>query len=167
MQKFSLVSGVLASAAFIAASFSPVRFSECDKVPDLNRKVHSFVKSSIGKKLGRGECWDLAAQALNGSGAAWDGAFRFGDPVDPLKDCVYPGDIIQYTNVRVKYTLGNTQYVEEMDQHTAIVYEVKKRGSYTVAEQNTTRHGRKVGLSDFALDHIVKGKTEFFRPKAK
>ena len=63
--------------------------------------------------------------------------------------------------------MGNTQYAEEMDQHTAIVYEVKKRGSYIVAEQNTTRHGRKVGLSDFALSHIVKGKTEFFRPKAK
>src|SRR4051812_6439423 len=72
----------LASSLFL--SFSPV----CDNVPDLNLKVYSFVKSSLGKKIGRGECWDLAAQALDKAGASWDGQFGFGDKIDPLKDCV-------------------------------------------------------------------------------
>ena len=141
--------------------------TDCDNVPALNKTVHAFVKSSLGKKLGRGECWDLAAQALNKAGADWDGQFGFGKKVDPLRECIYPGDVIQYRNVRVQYRIGDTFYGEEMDQHTSIVYEVKEKGSYVVAEQNTSRLGRKVGLSDLALDNVKKGKLQFFRPVKK
>jgi len=121
----------------------------------------------MGKKIGRGECWDLAAEALYNAGASWDGQFGFGKKIDPLKDCVYPGDVIQFKNVRVKYQKGNTFYVEEMDQHTAVVYQVKEKGNFVVAEQNTSRLGRKVGLNDFALENLAKGKVQFFRPEKK
>src|SRR3954469_15393266 len=100
-------------------SFAPY----CDHVPELNQKVQAYVRSTLGKKAGRGECWDLAAEALNRAGADWDGQFGFGTKVDPLKECVYPGDVIQFTNVRVSYRKGDTFYEEEMDQHTAVVYE--------------------------------------------
>lgn len=136
----------------------------CDNVPLLNRKVNSFVKASIGKKIGRGECWDLAAQALNNAGAKWDGRFGFGKPVDPGKECIYPGDVIQYTGVRVHYQKGNTFYEEEMDQHTAMVYEVRGKGDFVVAEQNTNRLGKRVGLSELELANVSRGKVEFFRP---
>jgi hypothetical protein len=139
----------------------------CDDTPELNREVVQFAKSNIGKKIGRGECWDLAAEALNKAGATWDGQFGFGKKIDPLKDCVYPGDVIQFKNVRIKYQKGNTFYLEEMDQHTALVYEVKGKGSFVIAEQNTSRLGRKVGLNDLALDNVTKGKLQFFRPEKK
>ena len=150
---------------FIFCSIAALLLSfKCDEVPPLNRKVHTFLKASIGKRIGRGECWDLAAQALNSAGARWDGQFGFGKPVDPLKECIYPGDVIQYTGVRVHYQKGNTFYEEEMDQHTALVYEVRARGDFVVAEQNTNRLGKRVGLSELELTNVSRGKVEFFRP---
>ena len=142
----------------------PLMSFTCDNVPALNSKVHAFVKAHVGKRVGRGECWDLAAQALNSAGAKWDGAFHFGKTIDPGKDCVYPGDVIQFSQVRVQYQKGNTFYIEEMDQHTAVVYQVRRKGSFVVAEQNTSRLGKKVGLSDLELANVSQGKVEFFRP---
>src|ERR1044071_2271253 len=110
--------------------------SDCGAAPALNQRITAYVKNTIGKKIGRGECWDLAAEALNSNNAKWDGKFEFGLPIDPKKDCVFPGDVIQFKNVRVAYRKGNTFYEEEMDQHTALVYEVKEKGKYVVAEQN-------------------------------
>jgi hypothetical protein len=153
--------------ALLVAGFTVSFRSDCDNAPDLNRRIQAFVKSSLGKKIGRGECWDLAAEALNSTGAKWDGQFGFGKPIDPRKDCVFPGDVIQFRNVRVTYRKGNTFYEEEMDQHTALVYEVKEKGKYVVAEQNTSRLGRRVGLNDLELENIRKGRTQFFRPQAK
>ena len=66
----------------------------CDSVPVLNQRVIAFVKDHVGKRVGTGECWDLAAQALAKAGATWDGAYGFGKRVDPLKECVHPGDIM-------------------------------------------------------------------------
>ncbi len=152
---------------FITAAFLFAFTSPCNNIPPLNKEVHKFVKESLNKKVGRGECWDLAAQALNSAGADWDGQFNFGKPVDPATECIYPGDVIQYKNVRVQYREGNTFYEEEMDQHTSVVFEVKTKGSFVVAEQNTTKHGRRAGLSDFNLDNIKKGKVQFFRPRKK
>ena len=152
------------AASLFLAALIPLFSFTCDEVPAVNRKVHSFVKSSLGKKIGRGECWDLAAQALNSAGAKWDGAFGFGKPVDPKKDCVYPGDVIQYTDVRVHYQKGNNFYDEEMYRHTAVVFQVKEKGKYVVAEQNTNKLGKKVGLSDLELANVSKGKVAFFRP---
>src|ERR1700754_2264222 len=85
----------------------------CDNVPELNKKIISFVKTKIGKKVGRGECWDLAAEALNTNGAKWDGDYGFGREINLKKECVYPGDIMQFTNVSVKYEKDKTIYMEE------------------------------------------------------
>lgn len=133
-------------------------------VPELNQKVVAFAKSRLNKKVGRGECWDLAAEALNSAGANWDKKFRFGREIDPMKDCVWPGDVIQFEGVRINYKKGNTTWYEELDHHTAIVYEVRSRGNYVLADQNTSTHGKKVGLNDLELQNVKKGKYKFFRP---
>jgi hypothetical protein len=136
----------------------------CDNIPELNKKMYEFVKSKLNKKVGRGECWDLAAQGLNSIGANWDKDYVFGKEVDPVKDCIYPGDIIQFEGVKIQYQKGKTTYFEEMDHHTAVVYKVNDKGSYVVAEQNTSVHGKKVGLSNLELKNILKGKYKIFEP---
>ncbi len=136
----------------------------CDKVPELNQRIIDFVDKQMNKKVGRGECWDLAAGALNATGATWDKNFGFGKEVDPLKDCVYPGDIMQFTNVTVEYTQGNRTFKETMAQHTAIIYKIKGTGDFVLADQNTTLHGKKVGLSPLTLKNVVDGKYQVFRP---
>jgi len=136
----------------------------CDQVPELNQKMIDFVKASLNKKVGRGECWDLAAQGLNKIGATWDKNYGFGKEIDPKKECVYPGDIIQFEGVKIEYQKKNTTYWEELDHHTAIVFKVNNKESFIVAEQNTSVLGKKVGLSTLELKNILKGSYKVFRP---
>lgn len=133
-------------------------------LPELNKDILKYVKSVKGTKVDRGECWDLANQALIRVGADWDRAYVYGNTIDPWKDQVFPGDLIQFENVKVQYTEGNTTYTELMTHHTAIVYKVIDRGIYEIAHQNTRFSGRKVGISTLNLNYIVKGNTYFYRP---
>lgn len=136
-------------------------------IPVLNKQVIEYVNSVIGKKIDRGECWDLANQALTRIGADWDRQFKFGKPVDPKTETIYPGDMIHFKNVRTKWVVGNTTYTGSADEHTAIVYQVISAGVYKVAEQNTSYSGKTVGIGDFDLSHVVKGKVDFYRPVKK
>ena len=138
-----------------------------ENIPELNKKIIKYVESVIGKKVDRGECWDLAYQALNRFNAEWDGKFQYGKLINPKRKPVLPGDIIQFKNVKIKYQITNTTYTEFMKQHTAIVYKVKRKNVFTIAHQNTEFSGRKVGLSDLNLDHVVKGDIKIYRPILK
>lgn len=136
----------------------------CDSIPVLNKNIIVFVKTKIGKKVGKGECWDVAAEALNSVGAKWDGKYKFGKEVNYKKDCVFPGDIMQFEGITLKYDIGNKHYMEKLAHHTAIVYEVNGKEEFVMADQNTGRSGRKVGLSPLNLKDITTGKFKIFRP---
>lgn len=136
----------------------------CDSIPELNKQVIDFVTANIKKKVGRGECWDLAAEALKLINASWDGKYKYGREVFFQNECIYPGDIIQFEGVIVKYKKGDVSYKEEMAHHTAIIYEVKGMGDFILAHQNTEFSGKKVGLSPLELKNITKGKYKIYRP---
>ena len=138
--------------------------SYCDDTPELNKQVVDFVTANLKKKVGKGECWDLAAGALNLIGAKWNGAYVYGDVVRYKTECVYPGDIIHFNGVKVTYEVDNRIYTEIMDQHTAIIYKVEGKGDYIIAHQNTAFSGRKVGLSPLNLEDITKGRFTIYRP---
>jgi hypothetical protein len=139
-----------------------------DSIPPLNVQVLKYVESVIGKKVDRGECWDLANQALTRINADWDHQFKYGKLLDPEKDPIYPGDIIQFKNVKVEYQVDeNTTAKETMGQHTAIVYKVNAQGDFMIAHQNTGFSGRKVGVSQFKLNTVKKGKYWIYRPIVK
>lgn len=133
--------------------------------PPLNQKIVEYVTSVIGKKVERGECWDLANAALNKVNAKWDHDYKFGKPIDPAKDEVFPGDIIQFENVTLKYDKDGRHFKESMPHHTAIVYKVNAKGEYLIAHQNSGQHGRKVGISELKLVDMTKGKLMFYRPE--
>src|SRR5205823_13882876 len=65
-----------------------------------NQKVVIWAQGQLGKKIGKGECWDLAEQALKQAGAQTsnhlgpveqDSDYIWGDSID-IKD-VIPGEI--------------------------------------------------------------------------
>jgi hypothetical protein len=149
---------------FISVCFNYLTFSQDSKVPELNKKIIKYVKSVIGTQVDRGECWDLANQALTRNKAKWNGEYEYGERINPEKDEVFPGDIIQFKNVKVTYKAGNTIYKETMAHHTAIVYKVLAKGKYELAHQNTGFSGRKVGISTLDLSTVKKGKLYFYRP---
>lgn len=171
MKLYIIILVLIVESLFLSFNHSEVKsvqrtyiITECDSVPELNKQVIAFVTTKIKKKVGKGECWDLAAEALNSVGAKWNGQFIYGNVVHYKTECVYPGDIMQFKGVKIHYQVNNRVYDEKMDQHTAIIYEVKAKGDYILAHQNTAFSGRKVGLSELRLDDITKGKFIIYRP---
>ncbi len=137
------------------------------QTPTLNQKIINYVAAQIGKKVDRGECWDLAYEALTRSKCDWDGKFTYGKKLNLKKDTIYPGDIIQFTNVTIKYTVNRTVFKETFKQHTAIVYQVISPGNYKIVHQNNAFSGKKVGLSDLKLSNKTTGTIEIYRPQPK
>jgi hypothetical protein len=142
--------------------FTPAVFSQ---IPELNAQIVEYVETVIGTKVDRGECWDLAYRALNNNNARWDGKLNFGKKVDPYKDEIFAGDIIQFKNVKTKIIKGNTIATSQMKKHTAIIYKVYAPGKYQIAHQNTQKWGKKVALDTFDLKTITSGNVTFFRPQ--
>lgn len=139
------------------------------EIPPLNVKIVSYLDTVMGKKVSRGECWDLAAGALAHSGAYFDRSSKksvliYGKKVNPKTEEVFPGDLIQFENVKVEWKKGNSTFSESMAHHTAIVYKVNASGDYEMAHQNTGSWGKKVGVSNFQLARVKKGKVMIYRP---
>jgi hypothetical protein len=162
MKKFNL------AIIFIALMLYSFDLLAQENIPSANKTIVKYVESVIGKTVDRGECWDLANEALILVNAKWDRAFKYGKLLNPKKDTIYPGDIIQFKNVltEIKAEDKNGYQIkrETMKQHTAIVYKVNSKGDYLIAHQNTGFSGRKVGISKFVLQTIKKGKIFIYRP---
>ena len=135
-----------------------------DSLAAVNQAIVTFVNDHMGRKVDRGECWDLAAGALDHAGAQWDGAHAFGRLLDWRRDSIMPGDILQFERVTTERRTGNSTEHLTFGQHTAIVMAVHARGSYTIGHQNFGRDGRKVSLLDFRMADVRGGKVIFYRP---
>lgn len=135
---------------------------------ELNEKVIAFVNTVLGKQVGRGECWDLAQEALDTVMADWARPYAFGVPVNPEKDQVRAGDIIQFTRVKTEKKLENGGiefHTLGLPDHTAIIYEVTGPGRFRLAHQNV-EGVRTVMISGFDLADVRSGKIRIFRPVA-
>ena len=139
----------------------------CKEVPALNKQILETLKPYIGKKIGRGECWDAAELALNTVKADWDGVYAYGRVIDIKKECIQPGDILQMENVELEVVTEEGGYSESFPHHTAIVYSVKPNGELELIHQNTGQFGQKMGVTPFNLAHKTKGTLTFYRPVAK
>ncbi|MFT6245366.1 MAG: hypothetical protein ACJA0U_002395 [Salibacteraceae bacterium] len=144
---------------------TPFSFSQdCDSIPEINKKIVKLAKKKIGKKVDRGECWDLAKYVLDETDAEWDKFEVYGELINWKKDCIKPGDIIQFEKIKLEWEDGNATYNEEMKHHTAVVHKVISEDLILVLHQNTAEFGRKVGSSKLRLDAIKKGKLYIYRP---
>jgi len=138
--------------------------AQCDSVAQLNKEIVSWVSTQVNKKVGTGQCWDLAQQALNKSGAKWDGMYDFGSPL-AKSECVMPGDIIQFEKVKAKRMVNGSEFREEFPHHTAIVFSVNSSDEIKLIHQNTGYNGKKVAVSDFYFSSIKSGKYTIYRPE--
>ena len=118
-----------------------------------------YLRDKAGRAVGKGECWDLAEEALAKSGAKTsndlgtvtpDSNYVWGDPIGDVRQ-VIPGDILQFrdhkvttkTATKVTFRDGSWQtQVEETfakrgPQHTAIVNSrMAGDGSVEILEQH-------------------------------
>lgn len=140
-------------------------WAQSGTTPVLNDSIRVKINPLVGTTVGRGECWDLADYLLTAVQAKWTPPYTYGKAVDPKKEAIYPGDMIQLENIQMKYEKDGAFYTESMPHHTAVVYEVLANGEYKIAHQNNGYTGRKVGISDFKLAWVKKGKYFFYRPQ--
>ena len=152
---------------FLLLLFTSILFSPAaNEIPPTNQKIIEYVKTVVGKKVDRGECWDLANAALNYANAKWEAPFNFGKPIDYKKEEILPGDLIHINNLTMESKEGNAVTHWKMSEHTAILFEVKAEGKVMIAEQNVNKI-RKVMINEWNLNDVKSGKMQFFRPQAK
>ncbi|MEO8086352.1 MAG: hypothetical protein ABI763_06010, partial [Bacteroidota bacterium] len=108
-----------------------------DSIPGLNQQILAFVDLKMNKKVGRGECWDLAAEALNTAGAKWNGKLKYGRLLNLKTDSILPGDIIQFEGVKIQYEKGGAKYKMIINHHTGVIYNMKSTRQFDMANQNT------------------------------
>jgi signal peptidase I len=141
--------------------FSMVVFAHAqDTIKTVPSKVLSFCEKNMGKKVGKGECWDLAKEALDFASAEWTPPYLFGKKLTK-KELVKAGDIIQFENVKIIYP---DKSWKELPHHTAIIYKVISPGKYIIAEQNANNK-KMVILSEIDLNYLKKGQFTVFRPQ--
>ena len=136
----------------------------CADIPVLNAQIVQLTKGKLKKKVDRGECWDLAKYVLDEVGASWDGFERYGRLINREKECIYPGDIMQFEKIKIEWSEDNMRYKESMYHHTAIVMKVVNKNELIIAHQNTAEHGKRVGESEFKFDRVKSGKLLIYRP---
>jgi len=156
---------------------------------DLNQKVLRYCRNHLNKKVDRGECWDLAFEALKFAGAntpsgQGSSLYRWSAKKIPFSSAK-PGDIIQFFEYKIDFTEddggnwevlpgGNFEYGRP--RHTSILKAKKSRGQVEVYEQNM-RNIKKVKINtqylvpgtytDSSLTVTVKklgGRVVFYRP---
>jgi hypothetical protein len=60
--------------------------------PPTNRRLLEFAEANLNKKVGRGECWDLCAEAMKHENAPFAGPRDFGRVLDE-DEIPFPGDL--------------------------------------------------------------------------
>jgi hypothetical protein len=127
----------------------------------INQKVVQWSAGKVGQHLGRGECWDLANQALKAAGAntstttGADDDYVWGTTV--ALNQVIPGDILQFrdytvtTKTTTKVTFDDGSWsqdtateTEEREHHTAVISRALSPFGLEIFEQNAPPAGRKV-----------------------
>ena len=127
-------------------------------ISELQRDVVNFAADNIGQRVGRGECWDLADQALRAAGAEPPRGYTFGTPV-PLTE-IQPGDILQFTAAR--FDEPGYWTIMGMPNHTAVVHAVGDTRAF-ILQQNFDGK-RYVTTYDLNLNNLTSGQIEAFRP---
>jgi hypothetical protein len=127
---------------------------------DVGESIVAYAMSKEGKKVKRGECWDLVAEALDDAGADWARPDNFGESVQWQNEDLLPGDIIEFRNVKIK---SPDRYSLEMPQHFAIVVNQLGAKQYRILHQNYNGKKR-VSQFDIDLNYMTSGRVKVYRP---
>jgi hypothetical protein len=144
--------------------------------PTVSQLVVEFAATRVGQKVKRGECWDVANEALRYAKATTpdDGdLYDWGDPVAGLAEA-RPGDVLQFEGVVWQRTWRNDKKTgweeREFEHHTAIVERVDAGLFFTLLHANVADangvlnkkvHRLRINLSP---ELIKSGSITVFRP---
>lgn len=122
-------------------------------------RIAAFCLTHTGQRVGNGECWTLADDAFKSAGTRRPGRDLrvWGRVVNPSKESLKPGDVIEYQSARFSDgTITGTA-------HTAVVVRAGNLESFSIAEQNWGR--KTVRVREMNLKTLVSGKVTVYRPQ--
>jgi len=126
-----------------------------------NGKVLSFALKQMGRKIGNGQCTELAVEALTFARARPPKGYHFGQEIP--KSQIVPGDIVQFHTAF--FVDGNSWQQMGAPRHTAIAYEV--RGSVITILHQNFGNDKSVKKGVFNFKNLTKGTVKVFRPVPK
>jgi len=120
--------------------------------------IVAFAESNLGRRVGDGECWTLANEAMKNAKTAPVIGYNFGAKIS--LDQVMPGDILQFTSA--KFKTGNGWKSAGAPNHTAVVHSRIGAQNIRVLEQNP----QPVSWGEYDFAHMIEGSFEVYRPVA-
>jgi hypothetical protein len=163
----------------LAAAAAPPR--------SLNEKVLEFCKQNLGRQVGDGECYALAAEALKAAGARPQPTFKdnpgpndyvWGKLVWVLEATngtqtekataglsVQPGDVVQFRDTKFSGPLpGGGGYTSLAVRHTAVVAEFRAGSKELVVLHQNWNGNRTVHEQTLLLPDLKDGWLRVYRP---
>lgn len=127
-------------------------------VPELNRKVVEFCRQNFDKKVGSGDCAQLATLSLAAAGAKRMGIYTWGRELDE-REPLLPGDCLQLELVEMKAP----GFSRGFHHHTAVVEEVRPN-EIVVFHQNVRPKGEIVQRDTWPKAAFKGGNAIAYRP---
>jgi hypothetical protein len=141
-----------------------------------SEKVVRYAKTKVGQVVDRGECWDLPFFALKNSNAKTPhdlgtDLYVWGTVIPNIRDAK-PGDILQFSNVRIhrEWREGNMTKWQDFNfgvRHSAVVESVE--GAF-ITTLNAHINGKKKVtrlVLNLSPENITQGTVTLYRPIAK
>lgn len=127
-------------------------------VPELNHKVVEFCRQNFDKKVGSGDCAQLATLSLAAAGAKRLGIYTWGRELDE-REPLLPGDCLQLELVEMKAP----GFSRGFHHHTAVVEEVRPN-EIVVFHQNVRPKGEIVQRDTWPKAAFKGGSAIAYRP---
>ena len=122
-----------------------------------NSKIIEYAKKQVGKRVDRGECWDLGAFALKFAGAEAPNNNKFGLEINETDLC--PGDIAQWKTA--KYVGENYWQTCGFPDHTAVV--IDNTGTKIKVLHQNFGGKRFVHETTFIIGDFTEGSITYYR----
>ncbi len=130
----------------------------------LNQAVLKYASAQVGKTVGNGECWTLAAEALKAAGAKHANGYTYGRKLGK-DEAVKPGDVMQFTSCVFKGGDSHHWWTVTLGfpNHTAVVKAVLNAKKYQILQQ----HPGPVSVATINFNDLKSGSYEVWRPVPK
>lgn len=128
------------------------------QIGEIGRGILNFASNNIGRRVGNGQCWTLAAEAMRAAGAEPPRGYTYGNRIE-LQE-VQPGDILQFKTAR--FDEPGYWAIMGSPDHTAVVQSVG-RDRIFILHQNFG--GKKIVQTfDLNPNNMSSGRMDAWRP---
>ncbi len=133
--------------------------------------VLDFVDQNIGKKVGKGVCFDLVRKAFEQSDRQWFDKWEHKSKYKISRAEVQPGDVMVFYNCKFSDGFSSGYHVGILMSADSLIIEIANQNVGHGPKKKVRSYGRKVFVQKNSsvelryvdLSLLVKGRVEFYR----